>query len=331
MGTDITLDPPVDGQPQLFQQWLNNNVRDALWLILSPPTCMLWKSNTMTYLASNVWNAIEFNEVIADTEDPATPMFAKDETLWDFEAGASSWTTNDGVVVADTTDFYNGAQSLKWTVTTGGSKAATSPLNVRAAVPNNYGSASLWVFALAAKTVNIHHQWRTSGGTLLGGETISSNVVLVANTWTQLKVMSGTKAPATTAFASVALGCTDSAAGNVLKIDDVVLDTYTAPTKITVATPGWYEFTADVPLNTMDAINNSMSLAFRKNGTDYYAGDSVGWATVSVRMTPNFSTMISMAANDYVEVMVRHSRAADLTSLTVWQAPRVVARRVRGL
>jgi hypothetical protein len=329
MGTDITLDPPVDGTAQITQAWLNANVRDPLYQILSPPTCMLQKNNTQTYLASNAWNAIEYNVVVADTENPATPMFMTDETTWDFEAGTSSWTVSNGTLASDTTQFHGGAKSVLWDLAGAGSFKATSPLNVRAAVPGNYGRASLWVYTPAIESVNVHHEWRTSGGTLLS-ETVSPNINTVANTWTQLEVFSNVIAPATTAFASISLGAPSATSSDFYYIDDAILDTYTQPTRIRVSTPGWYEATATVPMN-IDVAQNTFSIAFRKNGTDIYAGDTVGWNTASVRQSTCFSTLISMAANDYLETLVRMSRIVTLTSLVAFGCPRWSLRRIRGI
>ena len=80
MATDITLEIPEDGVEQLTSDWLNTNLRDALYLILSPATCILTKSNTMTYAGSSTWTAIVWDTVAADTEDPATPMYSSSHT-----------------------------------------------------------------------------------------------------------------------------------------------------------------------------------------------------------------------------------------------------------
>jgi hypothetical protein len=75
MAEDIWQDLPVDGEFQLTQEFLNRNVRDATALLLSPPTCILVKTNTQTLIATPTWTAISWNSLICDTEDPAVPIF----------------------------------------------------------------------------------------------------------------------------------------------------------------------------------------------------------------------------------------------------------------
>src|SRR6266705_148362 len=73
---DIVLDAPVDGSLQLEQVFLNKNLRDAMLLLVAPPTCILQKTNTQTFTGSSAWNAISWNTLVADTEDPASPIYA---------------------------------------------------------------------------------------------------------------------------------------------------------------------------------------------------------------------------------------------------------------
>jgi hypothetical protein len=74
---DITLDLPVDFVPgSLTQEFLNKNIRDALQLLLAPPTCIVQKTNTQTYSASQAWTAVSWNTLVVDTEDPANPQWA---------------------------------------------------------------------------------------------------------------------------------------------------------------------------------------------------------------------------------------------------------------
>jgi len=180
---DITVATPADGELDLAQDWLNTNLRDALYLILSPPTCILTKTDTQTFSGSSAWNAISWNNKVSDTEDSSTPMYA-------------------------------------------------------------------------------------SG----------------------------------------------------------------SPTKITIQTDGWYEVAADICM-TIDVSGNSFSVAFRVNGTDYYAGDSVGWSTGggAVNHATSFCTLLQLSSGDYIECVVRMSRGTSLTSTNTWSLPRISARRVRGL
>jgi len=188
---DITVATPADGELDLASDWLNSNLRDALYLILSPPTCILTKTNTQTITgtggsgAESAWTTISWNNKVADTEDPDTPM---------------------------------------------------------------YDSGS--------------------------------------------------------------------------------------PTKISIATPGWYEFDADICM-VIDNSGNNFSVAFQVNGdsAQIYAGDSVEWSTGGggVNHATSFCTLISLDEGDYVEVLVRMSRTSNLTSTNNWNLPRVAARRVRGL
>lgn len=77
MAEDLVLDPPVDGQLQLDDAYLNRNVRNALFMILAPQTCFLQKTNTMTVLAGpTTWNPVPWNTLISDSEDPDMPIFS---------------------------------------------------------------------------------------------------------------------------------------------------------------------------------------------------------------------------------------------------------------
>ena len=73
---DITSDLAVDGVTLFDQEFLNKNIRDALQLILSEPTCLVLKTSTQTIAASAAWTAISWDDpALADTEDPATPIY----------------------------------------------------------------------------------------------------------------------------------------------------------------------------------------------------------------------------------------------------------------
>ena len=134
---DITLALPVDGELDISSDWLNTNLRDALFLILSPPTCILTKTDTQTIAASNTWTTLSWNNLVADTEDPSTPMYdsgaATKVTIttpgW-YECSAdicmnidnSANTFSVGFLV-NGTDYYIG-DSVGWS--TGGVNHATS-------------------------------------------------------------------------------------------------------------------------------------------------------------------------------------------------------------
>lgn len=180
---DITLDAPADTTLQLEQVFLNKNLRDAMMLLVMPPTCMLQKVGTQSYAGASAWNAIAWDTKIVDTEDPASPIYS---------SGAN--------------------------------------------------------------------------------------------------------------------------------------------TRMTCRTNGWYEISANVPMS-LDVAANSITIAFRVNGNAslIYAGDSEGATATGVNYTCTFSTIISLVATDYVEVLFRMSRGVALTSTVFTGSPRVAFRRVRGI
>lgn len=103
------------------------------------------------------------------------------------------------------------------------------------------------------------------------------------------------------------------------------------PTRMTCRTDGWYEISANVPMQ-LDAVGNTFTVALRVNGNAalIYAGDSEGVTGTALNHAVSFSTIIPMVATDYVEVLFRMTRGVNLTSVVYAGAPRVVFRRVRG-
>jgi Carbohydrate binding domain len=329
MGIDVTLDVPVDGELDLSQDWLNSNVRDPLFLTLSPPLCILQKTDTMSISGSSAWNALIWDFLIADTEDPDNPMFALTETDWDFEdATVQGWTAGDGSVVASTDVANSGDYSLKWTVTNTGTRKAIGPSISLS--PTKTARGILWAYNgnATSRTVNAEIGWYDNTDTLLS-VTDGATLSLASGEWARF-VASGT-APASTDHFKVRFVAVATAA-DIYYVDDASGYAQTDPTKVTIQTPGWYEATADFPL-TVDTANNSLSLAIRVNGTDYYAIDSVSWTTNTLNTSKHVTgaTLIALDAADYLETVVRTTRATTLTSLAQLGAPSWSVRRLRGI
>lgn len=65
---DVTIDPIVDNTTSINDQFLNKNIRDALNLLMRPPTCMVQKTNTQSIANGAGWTAIVWNYMVADTD-----------------------------------------------------------------------------------------------------------------------------------------------------------------------------------------------------------------------------------------------------------------------
>src|SRR5215831_3152932 len=209
---DIVLDVPVDGSFQLEEQFLNKNLRNAFYLILAPPTCMVQKSYTMAW-PNGAWTAIPWDSLIADSEDPSTPMFAHTDTSWDWESGtAESWVDATGTVAASTAFANTGTYSLKWTQ--GTSTSIASPI-IPSVSPGMPMSATAWLYAPVALTAGIQFLFYNSSDVIVGSGFSGPQLALTANTWTQVQVQTDV-APATTDHARTRVFQPTASAGRVL-------------------------------------------------------------------------------------------------------------------
>lgn len=121
--------------------------------------------------------------------------------------------------------------------------------------------------------------------------------------------------PACAAYHSVAQSIPNATATAVLLNSeyydtDDMHSTSTATSRITIATAGIYQLTANV---LFDIGGTGMrDLAFYRNGATTYRGSSTMNITASFFTTVNATTTISLAAGDYVEAYVYHTQGSAL-------------------
>lgn len=317
----------VDGTTTLDDNTLNTEIRNAAQLLLNPPMCGLSQNTVQSITLAGymtAWAAVVFNNEYYDTEDPTTPMFAVGGNLWDFEDGtAQGWTLAGvtGTAAAASDIAYDGVYALKATTTAAGTPDMISA--TVAAAPGNTGKASTWVYSSVARTITLTVAWRNAGNTSTLGTFTGSAVAVAANTWTQLTAVGGA-APASTGLARIELLVTSGGNGDVYRVDNAQLSVYTAPSRITITTPGWYECVASAEIqgNTGNFLFNA---AFRVNGSVYYYGSTVGRVAEALDVSP--ANLIELNAGDYVEFVITTDITTAITLSNSNASTFYVARR----
>jgi hypothetical protein len=81
------------------------------------------------------------------------------------------------------------------------------------------------------------------------------------------------------------------------------------------------------------AISHTFSIAFRVNAdaAKIYSGDSTPAGNAAQYKVGCFDTLISLALNDYVEMLVRTSYTSTQSSSIGRNGPRLSFRRMRGI
>jgi hypothetical protein len=104
-----------------------------------------------------------------------------------------------------------------------------------------------------------------------------------------------------------------------------------SPTRITIPVAGYYECSINAGIS--GAANNALMVAWRVNAdaNKIYGGDASS-STGTMNMIPCFTTLIPLAANDYLEALVKHTFTSSPPNITAkWQTPKCMVKRVRGI
>lgn len=121
--------------------------------------------------------------------------------------------------------------------------------------------------------------------------------------------------PACAAYHNVAQSIPNATATAVLLNSeyydtDDMHSTSTATSRITIATAGIYQLTANILFS--NAGTGMRDLVFWKNGATTYRGSSTLNITASFFTSLNATTTMSLAASDYIEAYVYHTQGTAL-------------------
>jgi hypothetical protein len=96
-------------------------------------------------------------------------------------------------------------------------------------------------------------------------------------------------------------------------------DTATNNTRFTAPYTGEYLCVAAIPF-TQNAVAHKVELNFRRNGTDWFTGTAQMKTSANITLIANATSLVYLAAGDYVEAVVWHNYGSALAIDAAYKA-----------